>query len=177
MGLDEARVHTDLHEAQVVEAADGLVRFPSTGPRGIDVPIPAQPQEAPERKGRKTAARSLDMAAVEAKKRESAQVAAMLGAILAAEDETPAVVAANPTAEARCIRSLDGKHTRFLLAVGERSTVARDELDRLAGEAGLMPDGAMDVLNELAFDVCGDALFEGEDPIELNETVYKELIA
>ena len=47
----------------------------------------------------------------------------------------------------------------------------------LAAALGLLPDGALEVVNEAAFDACGIAVSAGEDPIEIDGDVVKELCA
>lgn len=175
LGLDESSVHAVIHEAQAGGEVDELVRIPGSGPRSVDVPIPEPTAEHTPKTQKPARRRVLDMAAVEVKVRESAQVAAMLGSLLSSDEDArtqpqPAAV------DERCVRTLDGKHTRLLLALGQRATISRESYEGLAHEFGLMPDGAIDVLNELAFDVCDEALLDGDDPIDVNETVFKELV-
>ena len=43
--------------------------------------------------------------------------------------------------------------------------------------AYLLPSIRTDAVNEAALDRCGEALCEGEDPLTVNESVAKELLA
>jgi len=177
LGLDAARVHADIHDAQVGTSTSDLARMTIAGTPAADVTIPQPKRRAASPPARTSGGPpSLDMAAVEAKVRESAQVAALLGGILAEDDEPrPAVTLATASPD-RCIRSLDGKHSRLLVALGSQPSWTREAYERAATECGLMPDGALEVLNELAFEVCDEPLTEGDDPIETNPDVHKELV-
>ena len=44
-------------------------------------------------------------------------------------------------------------------------------------ESGLLPDGAVDRINEAALDACGDPILGGEDPIEVDKVILKEMVA
>ena len=39
-----------------------------------------------------------------------------------------------------------------------------------------MLDGALEVINDSAFDTCDEALTDGEDPIEINAEVLEQLL-
>ena len=40
-----------------------------------------------------------------------------------------------------------------------------------------MVDGTLESLNELAFDLCGEPLAEGDEPIEVDVEIAKEMQA
>jgi hypothetical protein len=48
----------------------------------------------------------------------------------------------------------------------------RDEWARRCAELGLMPDGAIDTLNEAALDIVGDPLISGDDPLLIDTDVF-----
>ena len=52
----------------------------------------------------------------------------------------------------------------------------RKEFNRVAGDLGLMPAGAIEIINETAFDCCGEPLVEGSEMLEVNEDALKELL-
>ena len=49
------------------------------------------------------------------------------------------------------------------------------ELEELAEALGLMLDGALDRLNEAAFERCEAPLWEGDDPIEIDSVTAEDL--
>jgi hypothetical protein len=62
-----------------------------------------------------------------------------------------------------------------LQALGAKGTWTRDEFESLAARENLLPDGAYEAVNEMAIDTAGEPVLEGEDPIEVNQEVLKEL--
>ncbi len=65
-------------------------------------------------------------------------------------------------------------HARFLTKILTKESWSRADLLCAAGECGLLLEGAVDVLNELALERYGDLLVEGDDPMYLNLTVAGE---
>jgi hypothetical protein len=47
----------------------------------------------------------------------------------------------------------------------------------IATQYGLMLDGALEVINEAAFDRCDEAVIEGDNLLEVNQDVLRELMA
>ena len=64
--------------------------------------------------------------------------------------------------------ALDAEHTALLARLQFRSEWTREEFDRAATDAGLMPGGAMETINEWAFDHYGEALLDDGDPVVVN---------
>lgn len=120
---------------------------------------------------------ALNMARVEVKLAQTAAVSALLSSIFIDDDaQTHALVpptsASGMTATAI---GLDGPHSSFVRAVTTRLSWSREDLEVLAASHGVLLDGALDAVNEAALMVCGDALCEGDDPIEINSETLKEL--
>jgi uncharacterized tellurite resistance protein B-like protein len=110
---------------------------------------------------------SLDMGLVESKISESQEVSSLLADIFVEE-------AAPPVAG---IAGLDAAHSQLLQALGQRTEWQRKELEAIATGLNLMLDGALEVINEAAFDRCDEAVIEGDDPFEVNSDVLQELLA
>ncbi len=72
---------------------------------------------------------------------------------------------------------LDQTHLQLLQILGQKTVWNRQDLESLATERGLMLDGALENINDVAFEQCDEALAEGEDPIEINPEVFEELWA
>jgi hypothetical protein len=112
------------------------------------------------------------MTAVKSKLAESAQISAILDDIFA--DDEPAPI--QPIVEAR-----DGKlpsaYATLLSRLTDRPEWSRAEFDELVAEVRLMPEGAIDTLNEAAFEHIGGPVLEGDDPIEIDVAAAKELLA
>ena len=56
------------------------------------------------------------------------------------------------------LAGLDAAHSGLLRRLAAKTVWPRIEVERLAGELGLLPDGALEVINEAAFDRCGAPL-------------------
>ena len=75
------------------------------------------------------------------------------------------------------VAGLDGAHSRLLRLLAGRDTWTRAELEQRCADLKLLPDGAIDRLNEAAYDTAGDPLVEGEDPLDINTEVAQEMLA
>lgn len=75
------------------------------------------------------------------------------------------------------IAGLDGTHSELLRAFAGGPSWTRGEWEALCASDELLPEGALDTLNEAALDRCGEPLAEGDDPIELTPQVLQELLA
>lgn len=169
LGLDPSEIHLELHTLQASStAADQPVLVAPGEPEAPGVPIPARPNE-PTASGT-----HLDMSLVEAKLHESASVSALLSGIFAEEDEPDAIAPHEDEGEAGIL----GRHYVALLRdLSQREVWGRDEYEALAEQHGVMPDGALDTLNELAWDTCDEALVEGTDPMEINLDICQQLLS
>ena len=116
----------------------------------------------------------LDMARVQAIKRETDEISGILAAIY--EDE-PAVEealrdippATMPTSVAASrFDGLDDAHAGLLEALAARTLWTQSDLDELARQHGLMAGGAIEVINEWAFDHLDDVVIEDGDPLTIN---------
>lgn len=165
LGLDTARVYTDLHELGLSEDDTGPVSVRPAAPAPVGYKVPDAPVSA-------STALVLDPERVRSKMAETAAVGAILRGVFATDDE-PAVV--SPAAAA--VAGLDAAHSEFLRTLAARTTWRRAELEAGAARLRLMLDGALELINERAFDACGLAACEGEDPVETNPDVLKELLA
>lgn len=73
------------------------------------------------------------------------------------------------------IAGLDTLHTRLLMSLGKNQTISREQFGRLCGEMGLLPDAALDRLNEFSIEGYDAELCWGDDPIEIDLELYKEI--
>lgn len=167
LGLDSQAVYSDLHIA-------GSVPSPHASPVQ-----PARPVSAP-----KTTASdglNLDMARIEALQRETAEVCALLSNVFAEEsivssetkeerDETSSIIEPGPL-------GLDPEHSVFLRLLMTRPSWSRQELADAAADMELMLDGAIERINDAAFEHFDAALLEGDDPVEVIRDVMEQVPA
>jgi uncharacterized tellurite resistance protein B-like protein len=138
--------------------------------------------DATKREGARGVA--LDMSVIESKLAETAAVSALLSGIFVEEESAAAsevgnlATSAAATAPAGTVfGSLDGKHSALLTALLTKAAWTRDEAERLASSQGIMLDGALELINDFAFNKWNEALVEGDDPIEFNTQLARELSA
>lgn len=109
----------------------------------------------------------LDLSRVEDKLAETERVSTILGDIFSEEERAP---------PAQFPAGLDAPHAALLRELAVRATWDRAEIDRLATVLGLLPDGALEALNEAAFARCGALLLEGGETLELDAAVLEVML-
>ena len=75
------------------------------------------------------------------------------------------------------VAGLDAIHSSLLRRLAAKAVWERVEIERLAAEFGLLPDGALEVINEAAFERCGAPLLEGDETLEVDGQVLEEILA
>ena len=164
LGLDGSSVYGDVHALMSGEAAPQSAAAPAAEH--------AAPVTSPAAEGF-----DLDLDKIRRKREETRRVSALLGDIFAVEEDEPEPA---PTIlvedDGETIGTLDATHSKLLRRLAARETWNRAEIERLAGELGLLPDGALETLNEEAFSQCGEPLFDGDDPVEIDHEVLQEMV-
>ncbi len=168
LGLDAEQVYSDVHAM----TAGGATTVQATGPVTI---IPGLAQEGYAIPSRPVPTQNvrLDMTAVNAKLVESAQISAILDDIFTDEE---VVTSPTPSALAATGAKLSLAHGVLLSRLVERSEWSRVEFETIAAECRLLPDGAIDTLNEAAFEHSGAPVLEGDDPMQVDAPIAKELL-
>jgi uncharacterized tellurite resistance protein B-like protein len=156
--LDPQSLYSDVHNVSAGSR-------PANEPITVRAASPTKGHQIPPQDKKKL---TLDMSMIESKISESQEVSNLLADIFV--EELPAV------SEAR-IAGLDVPHTQLLRALTQKVEWQRGELEAIALPLNLMLDGALEVINEAAFDQCDEALIEGDDPFEVNPDVLQELLA
>lgn len=171
LGLEPQSLYSDMHQlmsAQQAPAAEPVPVRPAELPQGFAIPrlsqAPSQPIE-------------LDLDKVRAKLAETERVSRLLGEIFVDEEEAVHAPppAAAPAADDYAIAGLDGVHSALLLRLAGSASWERAHVERLANALGLLPDGALEVINEAAFVACGAPLLEGDELIEIDQEVLQEM--
>ena len=168
IGLDRERVYTDLH-ALTSRPEPITVRPADPGTRGF--PIPSPPPETP------TDTIQLDAARVSAVMADTVRVSQVLGDIFADEDDNDeeAVDDSAPETDGR-FSGLDAPHRSVASVLVTRSQWTEEEVAALADQHQLMAAGALETLNEWAFERFGDALVEEYDGYETNSDIAQQLL-
>ncbi len=156
LGVDPGRLFSDIHSV-------------GTG-------VPSTESSVPETGFR------LDSARIAALQRDTEKVSALLADIFVdeeitatPEDEPEEADLVGPAGEQ--LLGLDDEHTEFVRLLLSRPQWSRSELEDAAADMDLMLDGALEVVNEAAFDAHDEALTEGEDPMDVNQDIKEALEA
>jgi tellurite resistance protein len=189
LSLDASQVHSRLH----AHLAGDVSRRPepATGPvtlRPAGIPDAGYPIREPEiqdgRHGRDPDSGqgvALDLAAIEAKFAETAEVSSLLTDIFSddgAEASTVKQKVPEPP-DTPSLAGLDGIHSTILRTLAARDVWTRSEFEELAAQYGVMPNGALDTLNEAALDAIDEPFVEddGDDTLTINDFARQELFA
>lgn len=164
LGLDPTRVYADMHSA----VSEPIAVTPRSEVPGFSIPKPPVPPVRGQ-------SQKVNNERVRAMEEESNRVASLLKEIFVSEEE---VVSSNRVSVEDVrprLLGLDIAHSAFLRELLEQMSWKRSALEDVASRHQLLPEGAIDAVNEAALDAHGESLFEGDDPIEVNQTVRKEL--
>lgn len=176
LSKDTLKLLTNIYKAMGLNPKSLLsdVYAVSTGGRvQAALPAPTQPGAA--------APFVLDAKRIAALQEDSAKAAALLTSIFVEDDgaahAAPAGAppsAAQPGAEPP-LMGLDVAHSRFARELLTQSAWSRPALCALAATHGLLPDGALEHINEAAFETFDIPFTEGEDPLEINPEILENL--
>lgn len=124
----------------------------------------------------------LDPARIAALQQDTAAVSTLLANIFR-EDEPAAAATPEPEAEVEealppeGILGLDEAHATLARMMMSRPEWSREELLDVAADLEMMLDGALEHINEAAFDTHDMPFFEGEDPVTVNTDILEKLQA
>lgn len=176
LGLPQADVYSDLHAMSAGGRLDsGPVEVISAGERpGHAIPGLAD-QETAEMI-------VLDREQIETIRMETREVTRVLTSIFA-EDESTERVASDATGgepkvgDAEGAAGLDPAHTALLRALSGLDRLTLSQFESLAGRFGVMPAGALESLNEASFEITGEPLLEGDDPIDVTPHAVEMMLS
>ncbi len=149
MGLDEAHLYSRAHTLDLGD----------TGPVTAFHPV------------------ALDSEKVAVRMAETDRVSNLLSGIFKDQDLPPETEPqASGPEDGSMIEGLDASHSQLLNALASRQKWDRGSVEDMARSFGLpFLDSALDVINEAALESCGEALFEGNDPVLLNTYALGQL--
>lgn len=167
--LDPQLLYGDLHVATASRAFSEHFGIPLTTP---------EPQPGPEFSG---VVLNLDRIAL--LQRETEAVSALLAKVFTEEpihEPEPEPEPVGPVSEAQnasaaIIPGLEGDYLAFLRLLLSRPQWSRSELEDTASDMELMLDGALEHINDLAFEHFDMPITEGEEPVEINPDILEKL--
>lgn len=154
VGLDPSLVYGDLHAAPDIPITVSPATPRSPGERIPDVPP--------------TPASGLDLARIATIRQDTTRVSAILGQIFSQEDAEPDPPPLGDVAVQASLPGLDPGHSAFVVELVAREQWSEAELEALAVRHRLMRDGALEAVNEWAWDRHGAPLVEEADGFEVN---------
>ena len=178
LGLDRP----DLGSRRQAPHGGSLIPLRTAGSPSPGYAIPQSPPPPPPAPPARPAAVALDPELIRAKLAETEQAASLLAGIFTGEDTssftalTATATPAAPQAGGPLSPGLDDVHRLFLARLAERPSWPRSEVAGIAAGLGLMPDGALEIVNEAAFELAGEPATEGSDPVDVNTDVAKEIL-
>ena len=173
LGLEKSDAYSQVHAL----SDETLTRMRTAGAPAPDYSIPRQ---APPKGSSSVGAVVLNPELIKARLAESARAASYLAEIFT-DDDAPAD-AAVPSGQGSAaiaqsqVAGLDAAHNALLSGLRGRLSWPRDDFTRAAAELGLLPNGALETLNEAAFEAVGEPVCEGSDPIEINHDAIEEML-
>jgi uncharacterized tellurite resistance protein B-like protein len=130
----------------------------------------------------KAHAYAADSARLAAVRQETEQVSALLARVFVEEEMANDVPtqATNPMSSVETypqdelLPGLDPKHKQFLAEILQRPLWTRSELEATAARMQIMLDGALELINEAAFDLVGELITEGDDPVYVQRNILED---
>ena len=164
LGIDAGLVYADLHAGDV---PDGPVRVKAAEAEAPGERIPDEP---------KAKAASLNAARIAAIRNDTERASSVLSEIFSTdEDVSDEVTAAHALPSS--MAGLDPKHALLVEQIIEREHWTDEEFDEIVGKQGLMPSGALEVVNEWAFDKFDEALLDEYDGYDVSPDIADTLRA
>ena len=164
LNLDVQSLYGKLHGADTDEPV--TVRPPQPKSSGFSIPNFPKPDTGFQ----------LDMSRVAALKNESQKVTDMLVAIFEQDVIPENLIPIQIQSNNENLLGLDNAHSDLIKLLYSRVQWSRSELEEIAAEGDMMLDGALEHINEAAYDSFDEPFTEGDDPININQDILKELL-
>jgi uncharacterized tellurite resistance protein B-like protein len=168
LGLDKKQVTSDLH---VLAASSEPVTVRKRD-QDVSYTIPGSIPENVTAKGF-----HLNEELIRIREEETKQVKGVLESIFSEQPEDKIDIAPEPVIQQSTpVDVLDEAHQNFFHRLIVQETWKRSALHEICEELGLMADGAMEVLNEWAFDNVNAPLIDDGEPVYVDINLAKEII-
>ena len=166
LGSSEDKLYSRLHAA-------------ATDPVTVQPPaLTASRFGVPANPNQKDGVVTLDVKRIAALTAESERISAILHDIFVEAAVTPlAPKTPKPTAvpPGVSVAGLDATHSALVRLLASRAVWTRAELERIAADQGFMLDGALERINDAFFATHDEPFLDGDDPVEVNKKIAKEL--
>ncbi|MGA7935914.1 MAG: TerB N-terminal domain-containing protein [Kovacikia sp.] len=196
LGLEAQAVYSDIHHLSTNLSPPGGQSPAASEPVTVRKASPTRGHKIPSRPkpSKNQPETSLDMALVQSKLQESQEISNLLAEIFVEDESTTTKHALQPAAKPkkqsrktpkstkppspiRQVAGLDSPHTELLFALEKRAVWQREEVAAIATKLELMLDGALEMINEAAFETCDEPVIEGDDCLEVNVAILQKLLS
>lgn len=166
LGLPQDQVYAALHRGSV-QPDEPVVISPEAWTSGVAIP--------PERVAPPQGV-AIDEARLARVRLETSQVSSLLAGIFAEEEvHSPAPIAAQPFGDAERFFGLDARHADLLAMVLAGGHLDRSAFDQQARSLRLLPDGALETINEWGFETFDEPVIEGDEVLVAVEHLRDQL--
>lgn len=170
LGLDPQSVYSKVHVA-----ASEPITIKSASKNSMGHAIPKSP------KLEKGSVVKLDKDRIAVLQADSERISVILGSIFSQEVfelDTATISVENEPDEPQVptLLGLETEYSALLQILLKQMQWTRTELEELASDRDLMLDGVLEHLNDTAFEKYNKPLFEGTDPIEINQEIAREVL-
>lgn len=172
LGLDKLQVTSDLHVYAANNVANGEIG-PVTVATKTPEPSHAIPKQTPKREGFQINEELLKL-----REQETHQVKGVLAEIFSEEDEpevNETAIRTEATATS-AFEQLDETHRILFEKLITKETWDRESLHKLCESLKLFLDGAMETINEWAYEQANAPLIEDGEPIYVDIELAKEIV-
>lgn len=167
LGLDKSQVTNDLHTL----AATSVAHEPVTVAKKDE----SQSHSIPKPDAEPVVGFSLNEELIRIRHAETQQVKGLLEDIFVTVEEDE-IVSIEPETSTTAINLLDKPHQDLLNQLLQKESWSRDSLHEMCKKLELMVDGAMETINEWAYDQVNAPLIEDGDPLFIDIDLAKEII-
>lgn len=176
LDIPAEELHSTIHQYELEPAREPvLVRPAAQDTGGLPIPPPPKKEQVTAEKSFK-----LDMTRIQKKMEDTRAVQQILKKVFDDDVVEPIQTAGGepgaPGATVGKIPGLDEVHAKLFYWISERPLISAAEFEDMCEGLGLMPGGAIETLNSVAFEVADEALLEDEDPLTLNANVAKTIL-
>lgn len=180
LGIDEREVFSELNaiSARPIKPASQPVRVLARSAGRPGYKIPAPPAEKKESTRVQSVVLNLDR--VKAITADTAAASRVLGRFFAQENEVADLddeVEGDGTGMGHQLDGLEIEHRSLAVELATRQKWSKDEYSQLASHFRLMPDGALETLNEWAYGKWNEPFLEEDQELVINETAFNSLKA
>lgn len=164
LGFNSEAVYSRLHRGAVEEELASIV------------PAATRPGSAIPEEERQRAAVSIDEGRLARIRQETSAVSVLLSEIFVTDEEPQRASLNTGSNDKGAYSGLDPSHSQVLDAL-HQGAMPRAEFEDMTRELKLLPAGAMETINDWAFEQFGEAILDDDDPVAIIEYLRGDIAA